>query len=599
MNAPLTENAKKRNDGCQIVEACNFHETSGEPRDETQGPGIKILRDISRLLTMPTRRDATVSHEPGTVEKASLMMLTSIMLDSGLDDSMRLLDAIQFIIWQFSKTVDTTDNPGCTIHEMVTVLDPEQHPHALSVHRTTVTEMVPQADRAQLDEELEAQYKECMGELDALGAKSKASIIIPDDTHEKVRSKHYNGNYSYVVVGQTSTWQRGFVYPTEYDSTHQLFMGSKHRDYRLIDSEKKGLRPWLKDISSKSVIARELGIEQVIIEGDRAFFTAELFACANLGKIDPGASSGHWPRVIVPRKFTREKDDYKWKYLLDTSKPQVFIDYIGLSPYTNPVLRQPCADAYKKDNRGNFQVPYTCVAMVDEYNSGEKRTLEEVRARAKIVQDNIDQSSAEYEKCVKKYMVLNKAKKGKKAKEPAFGRGARRKRFASDAEHRAYDECYESQERVDRWKKEKASLLKTLMFFAISMLPGDDPVANPSMFIDFARDYHERWGIENGFRDVKQRFLSKGRSRKPCMRQFRLVLGMMLYNRWEVERKRIARASYDQDQSKIQSFFQTRGWIRRKHEQEIHCLPTAVGFLVTAWRLGISSLLKSIIFEEK
>ncbi|NMC06801.1 MAG: transposase [Candidatus Lokiarchaeota archaeon] len=225
--------------------------------------------------------------------------------------------------------------------------------------------------------------------------------------------------------------------------------------------------------------------------------------------------------------------------------------------------------------------------MVDEYNSGKKRTLEEVRARAKIVQDNIDQSSAEHEQCVKKYMVLNKAKKGKRTKEPKFGRGARRKRFASDAEHRACDECYESQERVDCWKKEKASLLKTLMFFAISMLKtlmffaismllDDDPVANPSMFIDFARDYHERWGIENGFRDVKQRFLSKGRSRKPCMRQFRLVLGMMLYNRWEIERKRIARASYDQDQIK------TRGWIRRKHEQEIHSLPTAVGFLVTA-----------------
>ncbi len=32
-------------------------------------------------------------------------------------------------------------------------------------------------------------------------------------------------------------------------------------------------------------------------------------------------------------------------------------------------------------------------------------------------------------------------------------------------------------DRLERWKKEKVSLLKTLMFFAISLLPGDDPIA--------------------------------------------------------------------------------------------------------------------------
>ena len=35
---------------------------------------------------MPTRRDASVAHGPGTVDKASLMVLTSTMLDCGLED---------------------------------------------------------------------------------------------------------------------------------------------------------------------------------------------------------------------------------------------------------------------------------------------------------------------------------------------------------------------------------------------------------------------------------------------------------------------------------------------------------------------------------
>ena len=137
-------------------------------------------------------------------------------------------------------------------------------------------------------------------------------------------------------------------------------------------------------------------------------------------------------------------------------------------------------------------------------------------------------------------------------------------------------------------------MLKTLMFFAISVLPGDDPDAKPAMFIVFARDYHERWGIENGFRDVKERFLAKGRSRQLCVRQFRLVLGMMLYNRWEVERKRIHQLMFSHQPAKDIGSGELRTWIRCKHEQECHCLPTAVGFLVDSWREGILSMLKNI-----
>jgi len=132
------------------------------------------------------------------------------------------------------------------------------------------------------------------------------------------------------------------------------------------------------------------------------------------------------------------------------------------------------------------------------------------------------------------------------------------------------------------------------MFFAISVVPGDDPEGNPDMFIAFTRDYHERWGIENGFRDVKDRFLAKGRSRQPCMRQFRLVLGMMLYNRWEVERKRVALVWFALQSNNKSSPSESREWIRRKIEQECDQLPTAVGFLVSCWGEAISSLVKKI-----
>ena len=576
------------------MEAANLHETSGEPRDETLATGIKALRDIGRLLKTSTRRDATVSREPGTVEKAGTMMLTSIMLDSGLNDAKAFLDALQEIVWTSLKEIAESEDPIVALHLAIEAMDPAREDHAFSVHRTTVSTMIPHADRSQLDDELGAQYMDCISDLDSMGIKSSGFIIAADETHEKVRSMYYNGNYSYVIVGQTSTWERGFVYPTEYDATHQLFMGTRHRDYRLIDSEKKGLRPWLRDVSDKCKMARDLGIDHVLIEGDRSYYNAELFAVAYLGLIDPFAIPGHEPRVIVPRKFTREKDEFKWQYLLDDTTPQVFTDYIGLNPYNNPALKHECELAFEKTANYRYLVPYTCVAAIDEYGSREKRTLEEVRARAKIVQASIDQETMNLEALIKVYLIVGHAESGKERKAPSFGRGSRRTKFASTKECRAYDACFKSHAKLEKWTKEKASLLKALMFFAISIVPGDDPEGNPEMFIAFTCDYHERWGIENGFRDVKERFLAKGRSRQPCMRQFRLVLGMMLYNRWEVERKRIANTLLALQPSNEGSSCESREWIRRKIEQECDHLPTAVGFLVTCWRIAILSLVKKI-----
>jgi hypothetical protein len=54
---------------------------------------------------------------------------------------------------------------------LIGLSNPDKNPNALSVHRTTVTSIYPQADRNQLDEALTEQYKECVEELDEIGAK--------------------------------------------------------------------------------------------------------------------------------------------------------------------------------------------------------------------------------------------------------------------------------------------------------------------------------------------------------------------------------------------------------------------------------------------
>jgi len=307
------------------------------------------------------------------------------MFDCRFDDAREFLDGMQALLWECLHEIRSETDPMQALDATVEQFDPATHEHVLSLHRTAVTNMILNADRAQLDEQIEEQYKECMAELDSFEGKSKAIVIAGDENHEKVATKHRNVNLSYVVVGQTSTWQRGFVFPTEYDAMHQLFIGPRHRDYCLIDIEKKGLRSWIRDVSEKYRAARELGIDRILIGGDRTYFNAELFALAALGKIDPDAGTGYWSGVIVPRKFPRGKDDKKWEYLLDAQKKQVFIDYIGLNPVLNPALKEECEATFTKAKNGHFEIPYICVAMVDEYSSKKKRTLEEVRDRARIV----------------------------------------------------------------------------------------------------------------------------------------------------------------------------------------------------------------------
>lgn len=581
------------------MEALHFHETSIEPRDGSCLDHIKSFRDINRLLTLRTRRDATVDHEPGTVDKASLMVLSSVMLDCGLDDAKALLDSVQAIIIDVLEVIHGADDPVLALHEAIESLNGDGRKNPLTVHRTTASNMIPRADRKQLDETLENQYRECIEELDRIDASSDAIIMAIDDTHDKIRSMYFNGNYSYVVVGQTSTWDRGFVYPAEYDSTHQLFMGFRHQDCRMIDSEKKGARPWLESLSEKCMVTRQMGIDQVLVEGDRGFFNAGLYARAYLGLIDPGAPAGKEPRVVIPRKFTREKTRFKWNFLLDKSKPQVFIDTIDLSPYTNPDLRQACDGHLEKSSKSLYPVPYACVAAIDEYSSKNKRTLAEARSRALIVQDGIDKTTLKLDEAIKAYQEHYKNLKGKEVKAPNFGKGKRRKKFLNDADKQLHDACYRIHSKFASWKEEKASLLKSLMFFAISLRPGEDPASDPAMFIAIARDYHERWGIENGFRDVKSRFLPKSRSRKPSTRQFRWILAMMLYNRWEVERKRMAIEWFQDHDMDNELFDKQRPWNRRKHEQECPALQTAVGYLVDLWREGIMSVLKNEMGEKK
>ena len=190
--------------------------------------------------------------------------------------------------------------------------------------------------------------------------------ITTEETPETIHSKYQNGNFQYTHVGQKSTWEKGFEYSCVYDATHQLHLGCLHRDKFLTSTEKRQVRPWLRELQEKIQFVHQAGSDVKVIECDRGYFQAEAFAMAYLGILDENVPIEESPRFIIPRKFTREKDTYKWDYLIDVSKSQVFEEYIRLNPYTHPALKNLCAVAFERTDVYRYKIPYACVALIDE-----------------------------------------------------------------------------------------------------------------------------------------------------------------------------------------------------------------------------------------
>ena len=61
--------------------------------------------------------------------------------------------------------------------------------------------------------------------------------------------------------------------------------------------------------------------------------------------------------MITPVKFSREKDRFKWNYLLDPGQPVVFTRYFTLKVSDNPLLATRWADAFGLSCKKEYKVP--------------------------------------------------------------------------------------------------------------------------------------------------------------------------------------------------------------------------------------------------
>lgn len=567
--------------------------TINEPRDDYPPDDSKSLRNLTGLLSTITRRNAAVDREPSTTKKSAIMMLTSILIRSSLGAArvllMAIVDIIITILVEIARAIDVMQ----ALNGAIAALRRVRGHDALSVHPTTVNDMIPSMTRAEMEDHLEGNYIKNMAHLSGLGAVSTFTTVVMDDTGQTIRSCFGNGTFTTIKVGQKVTWEAGFEYSAIYDATHKQFLGGKHHDNPYPDINKHSIQELVAYICSKIERVQEAGSTVAILEGDRKYFTPALFACATLGKFTPGLPDDQFPRLITPWKFGPDKASSKEQLILDMPDCGVEKTVLDLDLKKTPWLASSCAGIFSTNEAGFVQVPCVRVVLVVNEKGEPCQSFMDFKAEYKELLETIHQAEEKLENMEWASMTHRTNMTGKKCSKPSYGRGKRRSKFIDVMDARLYRACFQLHDEIKALHARKTAMAVRLLVYAISLRLGEDPGENQETFIELARDYTIRWGIENGFKEVKHVFLRKIRSRKPTERQFELMVAMMLYNEWQVERAEELVGKLQSFGTGYSLFNDGRPWRRCSLKNESRDLVTAVTFLIKIWANGIKELLTS------
>jgi hypothetical protein len=585
------EKAKKRDDDGRGMSLATDSAAIVVTREEVPPDDSKTFRNLTGLLSTVTRRDAAVDHEPGTVKKSAIMMLTSILIHSSLGAARVLLMAIVDIILAILEEITRATDVLLAIHQAITTLKRARGHDVLSLHPTTVNDIKPSMTRDEMEDLLEDNYIKNMARLSGFGAVSPFTTLVLDDTGQTIRSCFGNGTFTDIKVGQKVTYEAGFEFTGAYDATHKQFVGGKHHDNPYPDVNKQSIFELVEYIRIKIELVQEAGSTAAILEGDRKYFTPAMFICATLGKFTPGAPVSQTPRLVTPWKFGSDKETSKEKLIFDMPDSGVAKAFLSLDPVKYPWLASSCGGIFTKNKAGSFQIPCSRVVLVVNEKGKPDQSFKDFKIEYKDLLETLRDAEAMLQDAEWAFVVhrLNLTKKT--CTKPTHGRGKKRSKFLDAIDARLYHRCFQLYDEIKALKARKAAMACRLLVYAISLRPDEDPMDDPETFIEIAHDYTVRWGIENGFKEVKHVFLRKIRNRKPTSRQFELMVAMMFHNDWQVERARVLMGNLRDTGTPDSLFLPIRPWRRRPLENESRDLVTAVTFLIEIWAGGIKSLL--------
>ena len=355
--------------------------TTIEPREEDSPDDSKSFRNLTGLLSTITRRDAAVDHEPGTVKKFALMMLTATLLHSSLGAARVLLVAIVNIIVAILEEIARAFDVVKALNDTIDSLRSACGREALSLHPTTVNaikpSIVPRRDGIQDRGPVQHEHDR-HGRTWCRVVLHHARVRLHGQT---IRSIFGNGTFTQVKVGQKATWEAGFEYSGVYDATHKQFVGGMHHDNPYPDINKQSILSFVEYVRAKIDCVTRAGSTVAVMEGDRWYFNPGIYACAYLGKFTPRCSCQQAPRLVTPWKFGADKDSSKEKLVLRMPDSGVERAYLPLDPAKYPWLASACEVAFTKNKVGFYLVPVARVVLVVNENGKPEQLFKDFKIR--------------------------------------------------------------------------------------------------------------------------------------------------------------------------------------------------------------------------
>jgi hypothetical protein len=553
----------------------------------------KELSIFNILMEKPSKQVKKRDCSEEDKIKMLISSITSVLTESEPEFAKTFLDAISEILYEFLKVINESEDHCKLVKRLMQIFDPSARTKPFSVSRTFMQQHIPVLTRKQMEDSIEQNYIEEMNLRKNCNAKSKDITLAIDMTHQSIDTKYKNGDLAYLVEGQERKFTLGFNFLGLYDVTHNLGLGFNHSRYHNKKGTSNEFKPWIKELQSKIQIVHSTGSNVKLVEADRGYFDAEIFAASHLRLLDIQNPGKRYIRVIVPKKFPPGKDGKKWEFLLNPSSTSINPSVLMLSKKSPSILVNACKMNNIKYENYEYIIPTVDVALVGEYNGSTKYTLEWAKNKAQYIEKELNKEMEQKKKAENDYLNY-KSKTVSNPKIPNCKRGKNRKKFKDITEKTLYDDLFFHYKQFEYYQKQKSDLLCSLLFFTISLDINEDPMKNPSKYIEFAIDYHERWMIENCFRDIKKYFIPKSRARKPTRRQFNFMFGMILYNKWqrfrtfeilEKERKRV---------HNIVPWNSRRCHIRKKWSVNKSSKLSARVFLLQIWTSGIISCLNKL-----
>jgi hypothetical protein len=559
-------------------------------------PFEKGLDGLFDLLLSPRSKKKTPNSSLETITKCRATLLGQMMVKGSAEDSIAVLQLIGKLIFTFAKRLDhQLQEDPMTLRDFIQENESDAGKQLFTVSSPTLTSVLDDYPEQDASKILTQQVKTISNRYAKAGLMPPIQMLAIDPSDILYRGKYPNQWTPFAYTGQKNQYKRAFKEQVLYLDPLQMIGGLAPAPIIGDKSRDKALPLWLSQIRLQILNAAANHSPIQNIYADREFYSGIGNAFSYLGLWDPARSPQENPRLIVPKKIWGDASAKKWAYLLDKSSKIVEKDEIELEHYDQQYLGDRLSHLPHNPKGTRYMVPVVTVAVFDNYPNGHKpQTINWAHSKAEEIESHLLTLPKDLKDAESAYISFLRKNKRKTCTAPSYGHKLRTC-FRNYDEKVLYQECVRLHRCLEAWKKRKEKLLKRLMFFIISLHENESIVGHEEEFIELAKIYHQRWGVEIGVKVVKWEFPVVTNCRKPTRRHLNWIMSALMENSWHFYRLTRAAREIKQLSPEWKPFDKENPLKRKKWYREIRPTLSARGYIMELMEKTLNNMIKQKI----